>query len=134
MMNRYATLLLLLLLTSACKKGDKVPAYVDVAPMTMSTTWTQGGATCKVTDAWITVNERLLGVWELPARVPILAEGPNVIGVVPAIKRNGTFDDRLRYPFYKPFNATVDLLREGTATVSPTTSYTDETLVWQEGF
>ncbi|HRD51232.1 MAG TPA: hypothetical protein PKY96_01150 [Flavobacteriales bacterium] len=134
MIARYAYLLLFISPTAACTKGDKVPAYVDVGPMSMSTTWAQGGATCKVTDAWITVNERLVGVWELPARVPILAEGPNVIGVVPAIKRNGAFDDRLRYPFYKPWSATVDLMREGTSSVSPTTSYTDETLVWQEGF
>jgi len=134
MHDRYALPVLILFLAAACSKGDKVPAFVEIGEVAMSTTSGQGGATSKVTDAWVTLNEKLLGVWELPARIPVLAEGPNVIGLVPAIKRNGTFDDRLRYPFYTPYSTTVNLVREGTAAVNPVTSYTDETLVWQEGF
>lgn len=134
MPNLYAKLPFAALVITGCAKGDKVPAFVEVPAVTMSTSANQGGATSKITDAWITLNEELIGVWELPARVPVLAEGPNVIGVAPAIKRNGTFDDRLRYPFYNPWSGTVDLTREGTAVVAPGTSYTDETLVWHEGF
>lgn len=122
------------LLLAACSKGDKVPSYVEVPAMTLTTTSGQGGATSKITDAWVTLNDQLIGVWELPARIPVLAEGRQTIGVSPAIKRNGAFDDRLRYPFYRTWSGEAELVREGTTRVEPTTSYINETLVWQEGF
>lgn len=134
MPHRYLTALVAAAPLIACTKGDKVPAYVEIPAVTMTTTSGQGGATSKITDAWVTVDERLIGVWELPARIPVLGEGRQVIGVTPAIKRNGAFDDRLRYPFYRTWSAEVELRREGTTAIAPTTSYIDQALVWQEGF
>lgn len=118
----------------ACTKGDRVPAYVEVGSFTLNTTTEQGAPTQKITDAWVSVNERLIGVWELPARIPVLAEGVNTISVVPAIKRNGMYDDRLRYPFFQSFQSQVQLTREGTTTVSPTTSYVSNAAFWTEAF
>jgi hypothetical protein len=129
---RYLAFLVLPLV--ACTKGDRVPAYVEVGSFTLNTTTEQGAPTQKITDAWVSVNERLLGVWELPARIPVLAEGVNTISVVPAIKRNGMFDDRLRYPFFQSFQSQVQLTREGTTTVAPITSYTSNTTFWIEAF
>lgn len=129
---RYLAFLVLPLV--ACTKGDRVPAYVEVGSFTLNTTNEQGAPTQKITDAWVSVNERLIGVWELPARIPVLAEGVNTISVVPAIKRNGMYDDRLRYPFFESFQSQVQLTREGTTTVSPATSYASNTSFWIEAF
>src|SRR5438045_9346172 len=100
MIQTLRTTSLLLLSLVACKKGDKVASYVDIPVVALQATDAQGGATSKVTDAWVSVDDHFIGVWELPAHVPVLATGEHRITVVPAIKRNGTFDDRLRYPFY----------------------------------
>jgi hypothetical protein len=123
-----------MLLWTACSKGDKVPAYLEIPSMTLSTTPQQGAATSKITDVWVSVNDELLGVWELPAKVPALYEGPVQLRIVPAIKRNGAYDDRLRYPFYTPYIATADLVRNATTTVQPVVTYIPQTQFWIESF
>jgi hypothetical protein len=75
-----------------------------------------------------------LGVWELPARIPVLASGPRSIEVVPAIKRNGLFDDRVRYPFYTSWTSTIDLDPEQTVNVTPSVTYIPQTRFWIEDF
>ncbi|MFN6177582.1 MAG: hypothetical protein ACK46G_08615 [Flavobacteriales bacterium] len=134
MIGILRTLFLASLVLVGCTKGDRVPAYVEVAPFTLTTTTAQGAATHKITDAWVSVDERLIGVWELPARIPVLGEGRKTISVVPAVKRNGMFDDRVRYPFLNTFTGPVDLVREGTTVVAPTTTYKSNTVFWIEGF
>lgn len=125
---------LLFLALAACTKGDGVPAYLEVPSVSVVTTTAQGSATSKITDAWVSIDETLLGVWELPARIPVLAEGRHTINVVPAIKRNGTYDDRLRYPFYTAWNGPVDLVREGNTMIAPETSYIAQAEFWIEAF
>ncbi|MBK8497610.1 MAG: hypothetical protein IPL52_02035 [Flavobacteriales bacterium] len=125
---------LLLLPLVACTKGDGVPAYLEIPAVEVVTTTAQGSATSKITDAWVSIDEKLLGVWELPAHIPVLAAGLHTINVAPAIKRNGTYDDRLRYPFYTMWNGAVDLIREGSTVVTPQTSYIAQAEFWIEGF
>ncbi len=134
MIGTLRTPLLASLVLVGCTKGDRVPAYVEVAPFTLTTTTDQGAATHKITDAWVSVDERLIGVWELPARIPVLGEGQKTISIVPAVKRNGMFDDRVRYPFLNTYNGQVDLVREGTTAVAPTTTYKSNSLFWIEAF
>ncbi len=134
MVRRYAAGLLVIALLGSCAKGDKVPAYLEVPAMSLTTSSDQGLATSRITDAWVSVDESFIGVWELPARIPVLAEGNHRIDVVPGVKRNGLFDDRLQYPFYTTWTGTVSLTREGTAALSPSIGYQASTDIWLEGF
>jgi len=134
MRSHYAVTLFTYLILAACTKGDKVPAFVEIQSVSLATTVGQGGSTVKVTDAWVTVDEKLLGVWEIPSRIPVLAEGTHTIGLEPAVKRNGTFDDRVRYPFFKPWSQTLELQREGSVTLNAVTGYVDVANIWSEGF
>lgn len=129
---RYAAVSLLL--GVACTKGDKVPSYLEIPGVDVSTTPQQGAPTDRITDAWVSVNDELLGVWELPARIPALYEGNVEVRVVPAIKRNGMYDDRLRYPFYTPYIADVELVRNAGRSISPVVTYTNATSFWIEAF
>jgi len=124
----------LLLLLPGCRKSETVPAYVLIPSVTLTTTPEQGVATSKVTDAWVSVNDRLIGVWELPAKVPVIAEGVNRLTVVPAIKRNGTYDDRLRYPFFASWSTNVELAEQAYVEVAPATTYLTTTSFWIESF
>lgn len=134
MVPRCIPAILLLPLVASCAKGDKVPSYVEIPAVTLTTTTAQGMATSKVTDVWVSVDESFLGVWELPARVPILAEGPHRIDVVPGVKRNGLFDARVRYPLYTTWTGQVNLTREGTATINAAVQYQPTAEFWIEGF
>lgn len=131
---RYPGQLILLSFLASCAKGDKVPAYVEIPGVAVTTTSGQGLATSRITEAWVSVDESFVGVWELPARIPVLAEGEHRIDVVPGVKRNGLFDDRLQYPFYTTWTSTASLSREGTTTLSPTVVYRSDALLWLEGF
>lgn len=125
---------LVLLLLAGCSKSETVPAYLEIPSVVLSTTPEQGVATSKVTDVWVSVNDRLVGVWELPARIPIIGEGSNRITVVPAIKRNGMYDDRLRYPFFASWSGNVEFSEQTTVSIAPTTSYFNTTDIWIESF
>jgi hypothetical protein len=125
---------LVLLLLAGCSKSETVPAYLEIPSVVLITTPEQGVATSKVTDVWVSVNDRLVGVWELPARIPVIGEGSNRITVVPAIKRNGMYDDRLRYPFFASWSGSVELSEQSTVSIAPTTSYFSTTDIWIESF
>ncbi|MBL7950174.1 MAG: hypothetical protein JNM62_00525 [Flavobacteriales bacterium] len=101
--------------------------------MTLDATIAEGGSTSKVTDVWVSVNDEELGLWELPARVPILADGPQVIRVAAGVKRNGAFDDRLQYPYYTAWQNTVDLRPERSVTIDPIVRY-QGAAIWAERF
>lgn len=134
-MIRTLPRLLPLLALAACSKGDKVPSYILVPSVTLETDGTtQGSARSNVTDAWIYANEELIGCWELPALVPILKEGSVTIDVVPGVKRNGMFDDRVRYPFYTSWTSTVDLVRTKTTNLAPVVNYNSSADLWIEAF
>ncbi|MBL7938570.1 MAG: hypothetical protein JNL43_04345 [Flavobacteriales bacterium] len=122
------------LVLPACKKGDAIPAYIVIPAVTLSATPEEGGATSRITDVWVSVNDRSMGVWELPAKVPVLASGGNSLSITPAIKRNGSFDDRLRYPFYTTWNGTVELVPEQTIEVDPVVFYEEAANFWVESF
>lgn len=121
-------------LFSACRKGEAVPAYLEIPAVEVSATIEQGRGTSRITDAWVSVNDRSMGVWELPARIPVLVSGNATVTVAPGVKRNGTFDDRVRYPYYTAFNEEVDLTQEGTTVVLPTVRYESALNFWWEGF
>lgn len=123
-----------LLALVGCRKTEDVPAYVEIPAYTMATAPGQGAPSTKITDVWVTVNGDFTGVWELPARIPALAAGEASISVVPAIKRNGLFDDRLRYPFYSTWEGSADLAPGTSSTVAPVTAYLPGLNFWLEPF
>lgn len=126
--------LLLLPMGTACSKGDKVPSYLEIPSVSVTTTVLQGAPTSKITDVWVSVNDEFIGAWELPARIPVIREGPVEVRVVPAIKRNGMYDDRLRYPFLSPYITTVDLVKNASTSISPIVTYIDAASFWIESF
>jgi hypothetical protein len=119
---------------AACRKTEDVPAYLVIPAIGVDATMAEGGSTSKITEAWVSLNNSSLGVWELPARIPALGTGTNTVTVTAGVKRNGTFDDRLRYPFYESWSSTVELVEEASVDLAPTVVYADEANFWWEGF
>lgn len=124
----------------SCNKfdGDQtVPAYLRVEAFSFSTDYvTQGSNTHNITDAWVYVNDQLIGVYELPATFPVLSSGIQDLEIRPGIKLNGIGATRAPYPFYKPFNIkNFNFLPDSISTVTPTTTYYDNLVfAWMEDF
>lgn len=86
-----------------------------------------------VTDAWVYVNDDIVGVYELPATIPLLAGGQNALQIRAGIKMNGIALTRISYPFFKPYEIDLELFRDSTLSISPQTSYQGN-IVWEENF
>jgi hypothetical protein len=93
-------------LLGSCNKfsgTQTIPAYIKIDSVFLETNYTnQGSNSQKITDVWIYLNKDLLGVFELPALFPVLAEGVNDLEIRPGIWLNGIQSTRVPYPFYKP--------------------------------
>ncbi|TVR79583.1 MAG: hypothetical protein EA412_06255 [Chitinophagaceae bacterium] len=69
----------------------------------------QGSASHNITDAWVYADGELVGVFELPAKVPIISEGETTIEISPGIMLNGIASTRIIYPFYDDLVFTLDM-------------------------
>ncbi len=110
----YLVVLLLLgtLLTTGCYKfsgTQTIPAYISISGVYIDTDYPlQGTSSSNVSDVWIYVDDKLIGVFEidkedsLGAVIPVLAEGKHKLEIRPGIKLNGISSTRVPYIFYKP--------------------------------
>lgn len=91
---------------NSCYKfsGDQtIPSYLRIDSIGLNTDYfTEGSNTHNITDAWVYIDDNLIGVFELPAVVPILKSGPQNLDIRAGIKLNGISSTRVPYPFYKP--------------------------------
>jgi hypothetical protein len=117
----------LVLILVSCTKGDKVPAYVQVDNIQVSTDpVTQGSGSHRITEVWAFENDRALGVWEVPAEIPVLATGTNSVKMIAG--------NRIQYPFYATWSGTADLVPEGSTSIAPVFTYFDGLDFWIEAF
>ncbi|MBO4282970.1 MAG: hypothetical protein J5873_07270 [Bacteroidales bacterium] len=125
-----------LFLLAACDKNMSVPSYLYVDSVSLSTDYsTQGTASANVTDVWVTVNGKNLGVYELPATIPVLASGNAKVQLQAGIKKNGVSTLRPVYPFYTSHITYVDLERKRCDTLRPAFAYTPTTtFLFKEDF
>ncbi len=126
---------------SSCDKfeGDQtVPAYVRIDTIYLGNNpmLEEGALTHNFTDVWVYLNDNLLGAYELPATVPVLASGQNKLTLYPGIKLNGMSGTRTPYVFIEPkeyenFNFVVDSVIER----NPTVTFRDNIVfAWLENF
>ena len=127
---KQSVFLLLMLSGLLCLQCDlinpeeSVPAFLHIEAFTLQTDGpSQGSASHKITEGWLTVNDEFLGVYRLPATVPVLMEGNVRIYLEAGIKDNGIGSTPQIYPFYSPFETQVELLPEQTVQINPQTSY-----------
>lgn len=125
---------------AGCNKfeGDQtIPAYIRIDSFHLSTDYGfEGSNSHNITDAWIYVNDQLIGAFELPATIPVLARGINKLEVRPGIKLNGISATRAPYPFYKPFLIQgFSFVEDSVIQIFPITSYHNTIhFAWKEDF
>lgn len=122
----------------SCNKQEleaEIPAYIYINNFTLTTTPEQGTNSHKITDAWVYLNQELLGVFELPIKFPVVKEGNFKLDVYPGVKENGIAERRERYLFYNAYTTSVTLEKNKTIEINPSTTYTSgTTFYWMEDF
>ncbi len=137
---KYIILVILTItLASGCEKKndpDLIPSYLHIDQIGLTSTYDQGTSSQKITDAWIYVDETLIGAFELPATVPILKTGKQDITIRPGIKLNGIANTRSIYPFYADIKRSIFLAKDSVVNFSDAvTSYKPNVVfTWLEDF
>lgn len=135
----YLVLLVPVLL--ACEKfeGDQtIPAYlhVDTIYLESNPLLEEGYLTHKFSDVWVFVDDQVIGAFELPATIPILASGKHKLSLYAGVIYNGISGTRGQYLFAKPrVYQNFELVADSIITRNPTVSYYDNTqFLWVEDF
>lgn len=119
--------ILLTIFFGACKKlnpDEPIPAYIHIEKISLKTDYSkQGTSSAKISDAWVYVDDQLIGCFELPTTFPVLYEGMHQIKVRAGIKVNGIAATRSPYPFYEIFVQKAELKRNERLTLNPVVSY-----------
>jgi len=132
MKNNFLILALAaLLFTSSCEiinPSEDIPAYLNIETIDVEASDAEGSSSQKITDAWVYVDAEYIGVYPLPARIPILEEGVKTVTIYPGIKLNGASSDRDIYPFYDFFEGDVEFVPSEDVTINPTVGYSDKSV------
>lgn len=143
MTKQIRSFLLLLLITSVfsgCVKNNPLPVYIEIDSWQLETNNVTTGEnfpgelTQNLTDAWVYVDEKLVGVFELPCKIPVLVEGNKKIQIYPTIRNNGISATKKIYPFLEPFIEYKDFTPGSTVSVQPKTKYYTNAKFWIEDF
>jgi hypothetical protein len=114
-MKQLYILALIPLLFWGCKKEDLTPSWLVIDSFDFNS---EG-----ISDAWVYMDNIALGVFSLPARIPVLANGPHSFTIYAGIKVNGISATRTRYPFYTRYDAEITLVKNQETNVTPIVSY-----------
>lgn len=128
------SLLLLCGLFATCEiinPEEDLPAYLQINEFAFTTTGSQGANVAQITDAWVYSGDISLGVYELPATVPVLNLGNQTITVFPVIRENGLRSAPILYPFYQRYTLDVNLTADQTITIQPMTAYLANSTVFE---
>jgi hypothetical protein len=129
-----------LLVHTSCEKfsGDQtIPAYLSIDSIYLQTDQgIEGTASHNITDAWVYVDDYLVGTFQLPARFPVLFQGKHTLSVIAGIKKDGIASTRITYPFYSTITQSVNLVPDSTlsAGVLKTTYISTTKFTWKEAF
>ncbi len=115
---------------------EEIPSYISIDSISLKTNDAniEGIASESIQDAWIYIDNNLIGVYELPITFPILKEGTQNITIYPGIFLNGIASVRKSYNFYKPYIVTTNLEKGKVTKITPETGYTDNTTFIIEDF
>jgi len=128
-------LLLVMTLLFACDKEEEVPSFIKIHDVELVTDLTnEGSASHEIVDAWVYVNDELLGAYGIPANVPALYAGSQNIKIIAGVKKNGISASRIQYPFYTTYEIDLDLARDESVTIDPVFNYFDGLNIWFENF
>lgn len=83
----------------------------------------QGELSHDLSQVFVNMDGKSLGVFELPAKIPIIGEGTHDFVLIPGIINNGIGETKKRYPFAEQYKHPITLVLNDTVSITPTTKY-----------
>ena len=131
MNQRYTSFLLFCLLAfvgcNIINPSEEEASYIEINSVNVITDVSiQGSNAANISDAWIYVDDKLIGAFELPCRIPVLHSGTHKVSIGAGVQLNGSSTLRTPYLFYRFHEQeNVNLEPGQTSILSPTFSYFD---------
>lgn len=123
----YLFVIVLLFIGSCDLEKEPIPAYLHIEPFTINISNSNQGSAKQpqITDAWVSVAETgdFLGVYQLPATLPIIADGNINLIIEPGILENGINVTPNIYKFMTRYEKSIDLTPGKVDTIQPVTQY-----------
>lgn len=120
-------LLLIVVLLASCRKfeGQRIPAYIHIDSITLDCDYyTYGANTSRFTDAWVYVDDQIVGCYELPATFPILKKGPHKVSVYGGVCVDGIGAKRSPFIFCQPqVYQSLNLVEDSIINLNPVLNY-----------
>lgn len=141
----FLTLSFLIVSCDKFEGEQTIPSYLHIDSIALKTVSpAQGSASSRITDAWVYIDEQLIGAFELPATIPILSQGSRRLKIKPGIRLDGMVQLRANYPMYTDIDKTITLTPDSVTTLKGQlingkqtlfTYYSDKVqFVWAENF
>lgn len=116
-----------ILLLLGCVKNNPNPSWLEVTQWTLLSNTGLSGAEGELThnfsDAWVYIDDEVIGVFEVPFKIPILKSGPCTIKLYPTVRNNGIAATKKIYPFMEVYEVNTELIQKQTITINPVTKY-----------
>jgi hypothetical protein len=119
-----------------CNKDVEIPSYIRIEKVEYRESGPNGNGGSNIPDAWVYVNSELMGVFELPAIIPIVTGEPVDLLVGAGIKLNGISTTRDEYPYYNRWEKDgVTLFEDSIVTITPFVANRSTIIApWNEDF
>jgi hypothetical protein len=124
-------------LLSGCIKNNENPSWIEINPWKLNANpdiSKEGELTHNFSNAWVYADGQLVGVFELPVKLPILKEGATHFKILPTILNNGISATKKAYPFVEAYELDVNLVRDKKIVINPETKYYSNLNFWIEDF
>lgn len=114
----------LVFITSCSKKEDNsaLPILLKVGQFNWTTTPKSDDS--KITGAWCFLEDEFIGYYPLPNTIPVFTLPNAKMRLIPGIYANGIAATPEDYPFYKPYEFTVN---PDSPVITPQTNYKEQT-------
>ncbi len=126
--GKYILLLFVLIsMGVGCKKKETapIPTYIHIDSFTFTPGPNSKSSSSQITAVWAYYNNEPLGVFDLPATIPVIANGTGKLTLRPGIAVDGFNNFMTPYPFYRGDTSSF------VATPGQTINYTPHTTHYQ---
>lgn len=126
-------------LLNGCVKNNPKPVWLEINEWTLESNINNDTEpdflSHNFTDVWVYVDNKVIGVFEVPCKIPILINGDNKnIKLYPTIRNNGIGAKKKIYPFMEVDERNMNLVPGETYTFNPKTRYSYAAKFWTEDF
>ena len=105
-----------------------MPSFIQIDSFVMvdNLLANEGSLSHDIRDAWVFIDDEMIGIFELPARIPILESGIHKLTIGPGIFVSTNSTNRDNYAFYNAYiDENLKLIAGETQFVTPISSYRD---------